>query len=203
MPSLKIPKIVDTAVSTLKELLAFSALPYYQASGILKSAEGEVKIGDPIAWEVATKKFIKFDPGATQVTDEAVGTGDSSTRAWYLAHGYVQRGSYTIKVDGAAKVEGDDYAIDLNTGLIVFVAAPGVVDITATYKYYANLESDKAKAVGFVRIPGDSTDADVFIEAVIGGAVKKDLVEAATSYDIKVYDDLKAVGHLNGNAIIF
>lgn len=203
MPSIKIPKIVDTAVTTLKELLVFATLPYYQVSGILKAAEGEVLIGDPVAWDTSTKEFIKFDPGATQVTDEAVGTGDSSQRAWYLAHGYIQRGSYSVKVNAVLQVEGDDYAIDLNTGTIVFVTAPGVVAITATYKYYANLEDDKSKAVGFVRIPGDATTVAVAIEVVIGGAVNKALVEAATPYDAKVYDDLKAVAHLNGNAIIF
>ena len=201
--SIRFPSVTEEAVTSPDELLAFATLPYYQVSKALKDAEGAVAIGDPIAWDTSVHKFIKFDPGATQVTDEAVGTGDGSDRVWELARGFIQPGSYTIKVDGVAQVEGDDYALDLRTGYLVFVTAPAAVAITATYKYYANMEADKAKAVGFVRIPGDSTDGDVPIEAVIGGAVKWNLVSGKAAWDAKIFEDLYAVKHLAGNALIF
>lgn len=202
--SIRLPKITEVAPTTQPELLAFATLPYYQATGVLKSAEGAVAIGDPAAWDSSVKKFIKYDPGATQITDEAVGTGDGSKRVWELARGFIQPGSYTIKVDGVAKVEGDDYALDLRTGHLIFVTAPAnTLAITATYKHYANLESEKSVAVGFVRIPGDSTTEDVPIEVIIGGAVKWSVVSVASAWDNKILDDLRAVIHLAGNALIF
>ena len=47
-------------------------------------------------------------------------------------------------------------------------------------------------AVGFVRIPNDSTDEDVAIEVVFAGGVKYSVVSAADNYDASVLTDLGA-----------
>lgn len=188
--SIKLPHITEVAITKAKEILAFSALPYYQASGVLKSAEGEVKIGDPVAWNTATKEYIKYDGSGTEVTAEAVGTGDSAIRIWSLIHGRIKRGSYAIYVDAVEQTEWTDYTIDLRTGIINFFVAPGVLAITADYFYFDG--SAKETAVGFVRIPGDSTDKAVAIEVLIGGAVKYAVVSAATNWEDDILDDLGA-----------
>ncbi len=126
--SLRLPSVADTAITTQKELLAFTTLPYYQVSGNLASGEGAVAIGDPIAWDATAKKWIKFNNG---------GSGDETT------------------------------------------------------------------ARGFVRIPGDSTSADVPIEVVVGGAVKYSLVVAASNWDASVITDLGARYIEAADALIF
>jgi len=207
MPSLKIPKIVDTAVTTLKELLVFATLPYYQVSGILKSGAGAVAIGDPIAWEISTKKFIKYADGDATVTDEAMGTGDSVQHVFKLANDYIKSPITNVKVNGVAKAEGTDFIVDYEKGIVTFLlgSIPGAVAVTSTYDHYANVGggADAGLAVGFIRIPGDSTSADVAIEAVIGGAVNRTLVKAATNWNAQILKDLGGIEHVNGNAIIF
>ena len=188
--SIKLPHITEVAITKAKEILAFSTLPYYQASGVLKDAEGEVKIGDPIAWDTATKEYIIYDGSGTEITAEAIGTGDSSQKIWSLIHGRIKRGSYTVYVDAAEVDEWTDYTIDLRTGVINFFAAPGSVAITADYFYFDG--SAKETAVGFVRIPGDSTAKAVPIEVLIGGAVKYSVVGVATNWQDDVLDDLGA-----------
>lgn len=126
--SLRLPGMTDTPIATQPELLASTALPYIQYSGILKSGEGAVEIGDPIAWEASSGKFIKYAQG---------GSGDETT------------------------------------------------------------------CVGFVRIPGDSTDEDVPIEVVYAGAVKYSLVSAATNWNAAVITDLKARYAVVGDALLF
>lgn len=188
--SIKLPHITEVAITKAKELLAFSTLPYYQASGVLKSAEGAVAIGDPIAWNVSTKKFIKFVKDGTAVTDEALGTGDSAQQVFPLANAPVA--SITdVKVNAVAKTEGTHFVVDYENGFIFFMlgSIPGSVAVTASYKHY---NAEKHKAVGFVRIPGDSTSADVAIEVLIGGAVKYSVVSVATNWDAHVLIDLGA-----------
>ena len=202
--SIKLPGISDTAISTVAEILAFTTLPYYQKSGILKSGEGSVSPGDLVAWDSSAKKFIKFAPGATQVTDEDVGTGDGSATHFKLANDHIVPGSYTIKVAGATKVEGTDYFLDRDTGLLVFFTAPGNGDaITATYKHYKDYGQDKATAVGVVRYPADSTNGDVPVEVIIGGAVKYSIVSNAATWDIKALEDLNAKVVTPADALIF
>jgi len=68
MKSVKLPGISDTAVSTVSEILAFTTLPYYQVTGILKSGEGSLAVGDLVAYDSSSKKFLKYAPGKTDVT---------------------------------------------------------------------------------------------------------------------------------------
>ena len=188
--SIKLPHITEVAITKAKEILAFSTLPYYQASGVLKDAEGAVAIGDPIAWNTATGEYIKYDGSGTEITAEAVGTGDGSVRMFALVHGRIKRGSYTIYVNAVEVDEWTDYTIDLRTGVINFFVAPTAVAITADYFYFDG--SAKETAVGFVRIPGDSTDKAVAIEVLIGGAVKYAVVAAASNWEDDILDDLGA-----------
>jgi len=188
--SIKLPHITEVAITKAKEILAFSTLPYYQASGVLKDAEGAVVIGDPIAWDTATKEYIKYDGSGTEITAEAVGTGDSTQKIWSLIHGRIKRGSYAVYVNAVEQTEWTDYTIDLRTGIINFFSAPSTVAITADYSYFDG--SAKETAVGFVRIPGDSTDKAVPIEVLIGGAVKYAVVAAATNWEDDILDDLGA-----------
>lgn len=188
--SIKLPHITEVAITKAKELLAFSTLPYYQASGVLKALEGEVKIGDPIAWNSTDKKFIKFVKGGTAVTNEALGTGDSAQQVFPLANSPVA--SITnVKVNTVAKTEGTDFVVDYENGFIFFMlgSIPGAVAVTCSYKHY---DAEKHKAVGFVRIPGDSTSVDVAIEVLIGGAVKYSVISVATNYEVHVLTDLGA-----------
>jgi len=188
--SITLPHITEVAITKAKEILAFSTLPYYQASGVLKDAEGAVAIGDPIAWDVATKEYIKYDGSGTEVTAEAIGTGDSTQRIWSLINGRIKRGSYAVYVNAVEQTEWTDYTIDLRTGVINFFVAPTAVAITADYFYFDG--SAKETAVGFVRIPGDSTDKAVAIEVLIGGAVKYAVVAAASNWEDDILDDLGA-----------
>lgn len=206
MPSLRLPSVVDVAVATVKELLAFTTLPYYQVSGNLKSGEGAVLVGDPVAWDAGTGKFIKYASGATQVTTEAVATGGAGTTEFFfnLDHGKIERGSVTVYLDGVAKVEGTDYFLDYETGALTLAADLGTsVVLTATYKWLENWEEAAGVCVGFVRIPGDSTSADVPIEVVIGGAVKYSVVSAASAWNANILDDLKARYVVAADAVIF
>jgi hypothetical protein len=188
--SIKLPHITEVAITKAKELLAFSTLPYYQASGVLKSAAGAVVIGDPIAWEHSTLKYIKFVKDGTAVTDEALGNGDDVQQIFPLANSPVA--SITdLKVNTVAKTEGTDFVVDYENGFIFFMPTkvPTSVAITCSYKHY---DDEKHKAVGFVRIPGDSTDGDVAIEVLIGGAVKYSVVSEADNWDEHILIDLGA-----------
>lgn len=70
MGSLSLPSIASVAIATVKEILAFTALPYYQVSGNLTAAETAVAPGDPIAWDATNKKWINYAQG---------GSGDETT----------------------------------------------------------------------------------------------------------------------------
>ena len=204
MKSVKLPGISDTAVTTVSEILAFTTLPYYQVTGILKSGEGSLAVGDLVAYDSSSKKFLKYAPGKTDVTDEAVGTGDGSAQHFKLANVPIIAGSYTIYVDGTEKTEGTDYVLDIETGLLFFFTAPGNgLAVTADYSYYANLGQAKATAVGVVRYPADASSADVPVEVILGGAVKYSIVSQASTWDDKAIDDLKATVKLMADALIF
>lgn len=203
MPSLRLPSQAEVAIATVKELLAFSTLPYYQVSGNLKAGQGAVAVGDPIAFEVATGKFIKYNCTKTTVTDEAVGTGDSAKRQWPLVHGNIVSVT-NVKVNTVAQTLGTDYWIDMKTGELKFHTAPGVVAITATYVWNETGDTEAGTCVGFVRIPGDSTgSADVPIEIVVGGAVKYSVVSAASEWCATILTDLGARYVVAADALIF
>lgn len=70
MTSIRLPSVSEVAPTTKKELLAFSALPYYQVSGNLTTDESAVDVGDPIAWDATAKKWINYNQG---------GSGDETT----------------------------------------------------------------------------------------------------------------------------
>ena len=204
MPSLKLPSVTEVAITTIKELLALSTLPYYQVSGNLKAAEGAVVVGDPIAWEASSGKYIKFDAGDAAVADEAVGTGNGTLKVYNLAHGNIV--SITnVKVNAVAQVEGTDFWVDYSTGEIFFATAPGsTLAITASYVWAANASVELGKCIGFVRIPGDSTGtADVPIEVVIGGAVKYSVISLAVKYSAIILRQLSARYVVAADAVIF
>lgn len=218
MGSIKLPGITEDPVATVKELLAFSTLPYYQVSGALKSGEGEVAIGDPIAWNESEKKFIKYDAGIVTVPDEEIPYTSahdsmgmtSSTKVFVLLNGNIIPGSYTVKASYTSvdpiepKEENVDYWLDLVTGYIKFIEDPNSGhEVTVTYQWAKNAHLDKGKAVGFVRIPGNSGAGDVAIEVVIGGAVKRSVVTAADKWNLRILEDLKGKLHINGDALIF
>lgn len=69
MSSINLPGVTIVPVATQPELLATTEF-VIQASGILKSGEGEAEVGAPIAWDSGTEKFILFD---------ADGGGDGAT----------------------------------------------------------------------------------------------------------------------------
>ena len=75
--------------------------------------------------------------GTTQVTDEAVGTGDGVTKDFTLAQKPIWENTVTIAVvDRPAQVELADYVLDKRSGALHFIVAPeNLKAITATYKY--------------------------------------------------------------------
>jgi len=62
---------------------------------------------------------------------------------------------------------------------------------------------DETTCIGFVRIPGDPTGADVPIEVVVGGAVKYSLVSAASAWHSDILTDLYARYVKAADALIF
>ena len=189
--SIKLPHISEVAIAKAKELLAFSTLPYYQASGNLLAGEGAVAIGDPIAWDTSAKKYIKYIDGA-DIVDEALGTGDAAQQVFALANYPVESPITDVSVNAVSKTEGTDFVVDYKRGLIFFLlgSIPGAVAVIASYTHF---NGDAYKAVGFVRIPGDSTGTDdVAIEVMIGGAVKYSVVSAATLWNAQILEDLGA-----------
>lgn len=189
--SIKLPHITEVDIVKAKELLAFSTLPYYQASGVFKSGQGAVAIGDPIAWDATDKKYIKYALAETAVSDEPVGTGDDEETEFDLANSHIVSATLSLKVGFATYKEYEHFVCDHKTGHIRFWSAPGdSLEIEATYSYYA----DGARCVGFVRIPGDSTDGDVAIEVLIGGAVKYSVVSDpdGENWNDRILEDLGA-----------
>jgi len=203
MPSIILPGVSDVAIATVDELLAFSALPYYQASGILKALEGEVVVGDPVAWDSSAKRFIKYDAGEAAIVDEAVGTGNGTKALWFLANDYIKAGTLVVKVATVAQTEGVDFIANYGEGWIEFAVAPASGAITASYSHYGNVGTAAGTAVGFVRIPGDATTLEKAIEVVIGGAVKYSVVSVRTNWVDRILVDLKANYFAMSDAVIF
>jgi len=75
--------------------------------------------------------------GSTVVSGEAVGTGDGTTKEFYLANKPVKEGSEKIYVNGVKQTRDQDYTVDYETGKITFATAPvDGAQITADYIYY-------------------------------------------------------------------
>ena len=70
------------------------------------------------------------------IVDEAVGTGDTTTKAFSLAQQKINDGSLIVKVNGVTQTETTDYTVDYLEGDITFVTAPAAFAITASYWYY-------------------------------------------------------------------
>lgn len=74
---------------------------------------------------------------ATQVTGEAVGTGDGIETVFSLDESPVCPTTLVVKIDGVAQTEATDYTVNYKTGTVTFVAAPADNEaITADYWYY-------------------------------------------------------------------
>ena len=85
------------------------------------------------------------------ITDEVIGTGDGATTVFQITKTYTSGAenyvrdllkivdtSYLVYVDGVLQTEGggNDYTIDINTGLITFNAAPASsLDVTVTCEF--------------------------------------------------------------------
>lgn len=129
---INLPGVAEVAIETTKEVIAFLA-GLIQVSGNLKvsaSADQEVSVGDPVAWDVTAGKWIPYDQA---------GSGDETT------------------------------------------------------------------AVGIARIGATTLTAgeDAPIEVIIAGAVKIDVVEAASNWHADVITDLGMKKKIAGNTYIF
>ena len=100
-----------------------------------------------MAFKRITKKLY-MEPVA--VTGEAVGTGDTSTVLFSLAHHTIQAGSLTVYLDGVVTM---DYTADLAAGEITFATAPGT-DVAITADYTAGYDSTVLTATGETVIIG-------------------------------------------------
>jgi len=100
---------------------------------------------------MAFKRIIrKIYMEPVSVTGEAVGTGDTSTVLFSLAHHTIQSGSLTVYLDG---VETTDYTADLAAGEITFATAPDT-DVAITADYTAGYDSTVLTATGETVIIG-------------------------------------------------
>jgi len=192
MKSVKIPGITEQAISTYPEILAFTTLPYYQVTGILKSGEGAVSAGDFVAWETSSKKFIKFDMDEVAVVDEKQGPYGSDTFQINLTNDYLLKGTVANaevrkESDGSLVeeiVEDDDFIVNYTQGSITFIGDKKIASgnyLHIDYYHAKNGGTEAAVAVGVARYDADSTSADVPIEVVVGGAVKSSVIRAGTN----------------------
>jgi len=77
-----------------------------------------------------------YTAGTSDITNEAVGTGNGSTKIFALAHSKVSSRSEVVKLATVTKVRGTDYTMDYDGGNIQFFTAPGNgVAITCSYTY--------------------------------------------------------------------
>lgn len=192
MKSVKIPGITEQAITTYPEILAFTALPYYQFTGILKSGEGAVSAGDLVAWETSSKKFLKFDMGEAAITDEKQGPVAEDTYKFSLDNDYILQGSVANaevrqESDGVKDrdlVENEDFIINYTTGTLSFIGGEKIGSgnyLHIDYIHAANGGTEAAVAVGVARYDADSTDGDTPIEVVVGGAVKSSIIRAGAN----------------------
>jgi hypothetical protein len=64
MQSVRLPSLTDVAIVVPVEILASTALPYIQFSGVLAANQGAMTEGCPIAWNAGTGKYIKYAQGS-------------------------------------------------------------------------------------------------------------------------------------------
>jgi len=94
--------------------------------------------------------FKSTTPGATpSMTDQVIGTGDGAALTFQLkktytsgSHSYARdikkpvAGTVRIAVDGVEKSETTDWTVDIETGVVTFITAPGSgLAVTAGYEF--------------------------------------------------------------------
>jgi hypothetical protein len=123
------PKVIDI-VRVFVGSVDGNLIQIYEQSGLNK----------PIGILSAESFNLNFDlskVGSTVVSGEVVGTGDGSTKEFYLANKPVKEGSEKIYVNEVEQTRDQDYTIDYETGKITFATAPASgAEITADYIYY-------------------------------------------------------------------
>jgi len=82
MESVKLPKITNTAITTVQEVLAAAPCPPYQVTGVLLSGQGAVTEGTPMAYQTATGKFVKYAQGGSGGAEVCVGIARQPGRAF-------------------------------------------------------------------------------------------------------------------------
>lgn len=81
--------------------------------------------------------FLFFDLQDCVVTGEQIGTGDGAVTVFYLDRQNIKDASYTFYSNGAALVEGTDYTLGQDNGLLTFMVAPAAgAAITGSYSWY-------------------------------------------------------------------
>jgi len=117
---------------------------------------------------------------ATNVRNEAVGTGNSEETVFSLDNTRVVPGSDTVYLGGTATTA---YTINEDTGVITFTSAPGVVAITADYSYVPVETLDIVES--------DYDDAIAKAEAYVKKVTGKHYVTTASAtdwFDLNVKD---------------
>ncbi len=96
---------------------------------------------------MSTTSDIRVLLGDLPRYDRQTATGDGSTKDFVVAATYpIITGTVAVTIDGIAKTLGSDYTVNVEVGLVSFVAAPGnSAAIVATFQY-AEL-SDESIAV--------------------------------------------------------
>lgn len=92
---------------------------------------------------------------------EAVGTGNGSTKNFYLDYPAIILWTETVYLDGTPQSRGVDYTIKNHNGEIHFITAPGAgVAVTADYQYWAQAfqaNGDPITQTGnWARVTGES-----------------------------------------------
>lgn len=88
-----------------------------------------------IARDGAYESFHFVNLNENPVTNEYVGSGDSVTTVFNLAHSPLPSGSITVSASGVSKEETTDYTLNRTTGVITFNTAPTGDNILSTYSF--------------------------------------------------------------------
>ena len=124
------------------------------------SPQTTLRAGLVMAKRTSDGKYVPYGANFTEVTGEAVGTGDGTTVAFSLANAHVVPYSETVYIDGVAQTRGVDYDIDYVKGTITFVTAPGTgAAVTADY-LYDGVRDGSEIPVGLLADPVNLVDSD-------------------------------------------
>jgi hypothetical protein len=114
-----------------------------------------------------------YTAGTTDISNEAVGTGNGSTKIFALAHGNVSERSEVVKLATVTKVRGTDYTMDYAGGKIQFFTAPGSgVAITCSYTYVS-----AAATIGGAEVASTAYVDNVAIVGTITGKTNPVIVK--------------------------